>query len=93
MHLLMFLADTINISPLPHVQAGSGQIKNILNITFAVIGALSLLFITIGGLRYVISTGDPQKTAQAKNTILYAIIGLLVAIGAEAFVSFVLGNI
>lgn len=58
-----------------------------------VIAAISVLMIIIGGLRYVISGGDPKKTADAKNTILYAIVGVVVALLAFAIVSFVTTSI
>ena len=93
MQIASLLADYINVSPLPHVGAGGSQISSILGVVFGIVGGLSLLFIIIGGFRYVISAGDPQSIAQAKNTILYAVIGMAVAIGAEAIVSFVLGKI
>jgi hypothetical protein len=46
--------------------------------------------IILGALRYVISAGDASKITQAKNTILYAVIGLVVALLAFAIVNFVL---
>lgn len=54
-----------------------------------IIGALSVVMIIVGGLRYVISAGDPKKTADAKNTIVYAISGVVVAVLAFAIVTFV----
>ena len=44
----------------------------------------------IGGIRYVISGGDSKKVTDAKNTIMYAIIGLIIAILAYAIVNFVI---
>jgi hypothetical protein len=43
----------------------------------------------VGGLRYITSNGDAQGATSAKNTILYAIIGLIVAILAYAIINFV----
>lgn len=83
----------VDVSSLPKTPATSATIKVILTIVFSVIGALSLLFITIGGFRYVLSQGDPQATGKAKNTILYALIGLVVAIMAQILVTFVIGRI
>lgn len=91
--LSLFAESSINVVSLPHTGAGSGEVKLILSIVFAVIGALALLFITLGGFRYIISQGDPQGTAKAKNTIIYAVAGLLVALGAEAIVTFVIGKL
>jgi hypothetical protein len=46
-----------------------------------------------GGLRYIMSGGDSKKITDAKNTILYAIIGLIIAVLAFAIVNFVLNTI
>jgi hypothetical protein len=75
---------------LPNVSASSNQLNSILNIVFSIIGALSVLFVVIGGLRYVLSDGDPKKTSEAKQTIIYAVIGLVIAALAEIIVAFVL---
>lgn len=83
----------IQVGPLPHVEAGPSKVQAILTIVFTIIGALSLLMFTIGGLRYVASQGDPQATAKAKGTLIYAIVGLIVSISAVAIVTFVIGKI
>ena len=57
------------------------------------IGAISVVMIIIGGLRYVLSNGDPKSAEGAKNTILYAVIGVIVAIASYAIVKFVTGAI
>ena len=49
--------------------------------------------IIYGGLRYVISGGDSKKVTDAKNTIMYAIIGLIIAILSYAIVNFVINSI
>jgi hypothetical protein len=48
--------------------------------------------IIVGGLRYVLSAGDPKNTQAAKDTILYAVIGVVVALLAYAIVNFVLAQ-
>lgn len=55
-----------------------------------VVAIASVIMVIIGGIQYVISSGDPTNITNAKNTILYAIIGLVVAFAARAIVSFVL---
>jgi multisubunit Na+/H+ antiporter MnhB subunit len=55
------------------------------------IGAISVIMLIIGGIRYTISGGDSGNVTAAKNTILYAIIGLVVAFLAFAIVNWVLG--
>jgi hypothetical protein len=46
----------------------------------------------VGGLRYVLSGGDPKNTQAAKDTILYAVVGIVVALLAYAIANFVLGQ-
>jgi hypothetical protein len=71
----------------------TGTIKSVGNIIIFVTGALSVLMIIIGGLRYTTSGGDQGSITSAKNTILYAVIGLIVSVMAYAIVNFVLTNI
>lgn len=78
---------------LPQVKADSGELQQILQVAFGIIAAVAILFIIIGGLRYVISEGDPEATNRARGTIIYALVGLIIAISAEFLVSFVLHNI
>lgn len=61
-----------------------------LNIVFGITASIAMLIIVIAGLRYIIARGDPNATAQAKNTIIYAVIGLCVTIAAYSIVTFVL---
>lgn len=82
----------VRVGPLPHVGANDDSIKAFLAIVFTTLGALAFLMLVIGGVRYVASQGDPQATAKAKGTIIYALIGLVVAISAVSIVSLVLRN-
>ena len=69
------------------------MIQNILNWIFGVIGIVAVIMIIIGGFNMMISSGDPGKVKKGKDTILYGIIGLVVAILAFAIVNFVLTNV
>ncbi len=71
----------------------SGTIRSIGNAIVFLTGAISVLMIIIGGFRYVTSGGDQGSVTSAKNTILYAVIGLIVSVMAYAIVNFVLRNI
>lgn len=66
--------------------------KNIVNILLFVIGGVSVIMIVVGGLRYVLSNGDSSAVTSAKNTILYAVVGLVIAMFAYAIVNFVIKN-
>lgn len=73
---------------------GSGSIfTDITNILLFIIGAIAVIMIIIGGIRYTISNGDAGAITSAKNTIMYAVIGLVVAILAFAIVNFVLDGL
>lgn len=75
---------------LPDGNFDNNTIPNVLTIFFTIMGALSVLIITIAGLKYTMSMGDPTATKKAKDTILYAVIGLIVSISATAIAQFVL---
>ena len=66
-------------------------ISNGINFMLIAIGTLSIVMIIVGGIRYTASGGNEKSVTSAKNTILYAIIGLVVAGLAGAIVNFVLG--
>lgn len=67
----------------------NGVFITITNILLFVIGAIAVVMLIIGGIRYVVSSGDQNAVTSAKNTILYAIIGIVVAFLAYAAVNFV----
>lgn len=72
--------------------SGEGAFKSITNVLLFLIGAISVIMIIVGGIRYVVSGGDSSAVQSAKNTILYAVVGLVVAILAFAVVNFVVGS-
>lgn len=70
---------------------GLGKIvRTVVNTLSLVVGAVSVIMIIIGGFRYVISGGDSNGVQGAKNTILYAIVGLVIVLFAQVIVAFVL---
>lgn len=66
-----------------------GVFVTVTNILLFVIGAIAVIMLIIGGIRYVVSSGDQTAVTNAKNTILYAIIGIIVAFLAYAAVNFI----
>ena len=64
-------------------------VKLVMNTMFYIVGIVSIVMIIYGGMKYTTSSGDPKKVASAKATILYAVIGLIVALFAVAIVQFV----
>ena len=70
-----------------------GVLSTITNVLLFVVGALAVIMIIFGGIRYVTSGGNSSAVTAAKNTILYAIVGLIIAFLAFAAVNWVLGAI
>lgn len=68
-------------------------IHNIINILSVVVGVVAVIMIIIGGLRYITSGGSDTSVTGAKNTILYAIIGLIIVALAQLLVRFVLSKV
>ncbi len=65
-------------------------IPRFINLMLFIVGILSIIMLIFGGIRYVISGGDAGKVKDAKNTIMYAIVGLIVAILGYAIVTWVI---
>lgn len=68
-------------------------IKLVINIFSMVVGVVAVIMIIVGGLKYITSSGDSGNVTGAKNTILYAIIGLVVVALAQIIVRFVLNKV
>ena len=67
----------------------NGIIKTIVEVLLTAVGAISIIMIVIGGIMFALSSGDAQKAAKARNTVLYAVVGLVVSLFASAIVNFV----
>ena len=67
----------------------NGIIKTIVDVLLTAVGAISIIMIVIGGIMFALSSGDAQKAAKARNTVLYAVVGLAVSLFASAIVNFV----
>lgn len=76
---------------IPIVNANSSTLQTVLQYIFVIAGSLSALMIIIGGIRYVVSTGNPQQTSAARSSIIYAVIGLFISISAFVIVNFIFG--
>ena len=70
-----------------------GTFQIIVNVIIGLVGLIAVVMIIIGGISFTTSQGDAGKVTKAKNTVLYGIIGLVVAILAFAIVNFVLTNV
>ena len=70
----------------------SGVFSQISSVLLFIVGAIAVIMIVIGGLRYVVSGGDASQVQAAKNTILYSLVGIIIAILAYAAVNFVINS-
>ena len=79
--------------------AGQGEAKvsstlaSVINILSLIVGVVAVIMLIIGGIRFVTSGGDGSSTANARNTIIYALVGITVAALAQIIVKFVLGRV
>ena len=78
----------------PAQLVGDGGVFNrITSILLFIVGAVAVIMLIFGGIRYIVSGGDQANVTAAKNTILYAIIGIIVALLAYAAVKFVTSSL
>lgn len=70
-----------------------GLVKKIIDILSLLVGIVAVIMIIIGGFKYIISSGDSANISSAKNTILYAIIGLVIVAFAQLIVKFVINKV
>jgi hypothetical protein len=81
--------DTVHFNSIYDIPVVIG---NVIQIVMILTGALAVIFVSYAGVQYIVSQGDPQKTKDAKNTITYAIFGLVLSASAYLLVTFVLSR-
>lgn len=96
MQLLRILAETVKIDPtkvnnLP-VRSATDAFAAGLNIAYFAAGAVAVIVIVLAGYTFSTAVYDPAKITQAKNALLYAVVGLIVVIFAFVFTQFILGR-
>ncbi len=74
---------------LPHGNADSGSVASVLEIAFAALGSVAFIIIVVAGMKFVLSRGNPDAVAKARNTIVYAAVGLVICMLSFAIVRFV----
>ncbi len=67
--------------------------QNIISTLLFIIGIIGVIVIVIAGIQYATSGGNAEQASKAKNSIIYAVVGIIVAVMAYAIVGFVIGNI
>jgi NADH:ubiquinone oxidoreductase subunit 3 (subunit A) len=69
------------------------NIKDIINVMLYIVGAVSVIMIIYGGIRFATSGGNEKGAEAGRKTLIYAVVGLVVSILAYAIVNFVITNI
>lgn len=72
---------------------GNSQVGSVFNLVLMIAGAVSVITVIVGGILYALSVGDSAKTAKAKDTIIYAVIGLIIVSSAFAITNFIIGRV
>ncbi|HSX32477.1 MAG TPA: pilin [Candidatus Saccharimonadales bacterium] len=90
---LQVVAQSIDISTLPKPNADNDRIQTLFNIVLTIMGAVGVLILSLAGIRFMTSRGNPQEAAKAKNAILYTVIGLVVVAMSLVMVNFVVTRI
>lgn len=86
-------ADKAQGADVPTTLFGNGTdgiFSQMINMMLFAVGILSVIMLIYGGLRYILSNGDSKKVDAAKNTILYAIVGLIIALLSYAIINFII---
>ncbi len=68
-------------------------LNRVINVVLGIIGVVAVIMIILGGIQYTTSQGDAAKATKARNTILYSVVGLIIALLAFAIVNFVLTSV
>ncbi len=65
-------------------------VANVFKAVLMLIGAISVIYIIVGGISYTLSAGDSNKITKAKDTILYAVVGLVIVVSAFLIINMVI---
>ena len=92
------VSDGINTATTSEMKGKSidgkdGLIKTVVNVLLWAVGILSVIMIIFSGFRYITSAGDASKTKSAQSTLIYSVVGLIVAIMAYAIVNMVINRL
>lgn len=89
MNWVYYIFASLDLGPVPDVQADSAHLQTIVNTVLGVTGAMAVLIVVVAGLRLIFSQGDPSVVTTSRNAIIYSLVGLLVIMFVFAIVNFV----
>jgi len=78
---------------IPQTISVTTLIQDVSNVLIFLVGAISVIMLIVGGFRYVVSAGNPSAVKGAKDTIVFSIVGIVVAVAAYAVVSFIFAQL
>jgi uncharacterized membrane protein YidH (DUF202 family) len=78
---------------LPVIGANTANVQTMLQLLFGILAVIAVIMITLGGIRFITESTNPQETTKARNTIVYAAVGLAIAISGQIIVTFVLNRV
>lgn len=81
------------LTAIPNVAADSSAIQTALSVTFSTIAAIAVIIIILQAIKFVLSSGEPEKAANARKGIIYALVGLVLALSANFLVLFILQDV
>ena len=94
MRYMEFFAGLLGEADALGVPQNNGvDIMKFVNLALWVAGIIAVIVVIIAGINYSLSSGDPAKTASAKNAILYSVIGLVIAASAIAITKYIIGKV
>jgi hypothetical protein len=93
MNIKIFAQGLVDSNLLPKASADGSNVQSVLQWVFVIAAVISFLVIVIAGFQMIISAGEPQKITKARQTIMYAIVGLIVALSGATIVTFVIGRL
>lgn len=91
MNTLFAIQSIIDSSPLPHAKDNVVQIG--LNVAFSIIGAIAVFIIVLAGTRLVFARDNPENITKARNSVVYAVIGLIIVASAAAITNLIIGRL
>jgi len=86
-------SETGCLSVLPEVAADENSVKIILSLAFGVIAAICILYLILAAINLAVGGDDPEKIGRAKRGVIFALLGLAIALSAEVIVLTFLGNL
>ena len=90
---LAYTAPDVGIITTEPDTTAAAILNNVIGWILLLVGGVAVLFIIWGGIQYVTSSGNKDKAEQAKKTLLYAVIGLIIIVLADVIVSLVTKNV